>query len=126
MDPEACNSTLFVLVVEDDFIVRMVLAEALVDAGFIVFEAVDATQAVDILNAEAERLHALFTDVQMPGEMDGVMLAHHARRRWPWICQLITSGRVDPSTRELPEGARYIPKPYDVGTVMRHIREMAA
>ncbi len=60
----------------------------------------------------------------MPGEMDGVALAHHTRRQWPWISLLVTSGRAYPRKTEMPDGARFISKPYNLGLVARHLREM--
>jgi CheY-like chemotaxis protein len=73
-----------VLVVEDEEVIRTLAAEFMADTGFEVLEAPDAHTAVRLLQTEAERVHVLFTDVRMPGAMDGLMLAHHTRRNWPW------------------------------------------
>jgi CheY-like chemotaxis protein len=120
----AAQNPIVVLVVEDEAIIRLVLADSLLENGFDVIEAVHAQDAIRILHAEAPRVHALFTDVHMPGEMNGVGLAHHTRSNWPWISLLITSGRAYPMTEEMPTGTRFIPKPYELSNVARHIREL--
>ena len=79
-----------------------------------------------MLEAEAIRIHyALFTDVNMPGEMDGLALAHHARAHWPWISLL---GDLGPGLSRGKRDARWhgslIAKPYEFAQVIRHIREM--
>jgi CheY-like chemotaxis protein len=125
--PELSNiDTIVVIVVEDEALIRMVLAEALLDVGFDVVEATHAREAISILEAEAARVHALFTDVHMPGDLDGVGLAHHARAHWPWLSLLVTSGRAYPEADAMPEGTRFISKPYELSHVARHIREMRA
>jgi len=124
MVEESENKLIVVIVVEDEPLIRMILAEALSDHGFDVIEAPHARQAVALLEADAGRVHALFTDVHMPGDMDGVALAHHARARWPWISVLVTSGRAYPEKSSMPEGARFIAKPYELSHVIRHIQEM--
>lgn len=117
--------SIVVIVVEDEAIIRKVIAEAFVGEGFDVLSAIHAQDAIAILEFEATRVHVLFTDIHMPGDMDGIMLAHHARLHWPWISLLITSGRGYPKTAQMPDGARFISKPYEVDHVVRHIREMA-
>ena len=122
---ESADFIIVVIVVEDEAIIRMVLTDALTDAGFEVLEASHALEAVAVLKLEGKRVHALFTDIHMPGEMDGLMLAHHTRSRWPGISLLVTSGLARPMTADMPIGTRFIPKPYDISNVTRHIREMA-
>jgi CheY-like chemotaxis protein len=68
----------FVLVAEDEELVRSVIVEALLDEGFEVMEAEHAEAALIVLEGHAHRIHVLFTDIQMPGTMDGLALAHHA------------------------------------------------
>jgi DNA-binding NtrC family response regulator len=113
-----------VVVVEDEVLIRMVAIDVLTEAGFIVLEAEHAAHALTHLEAKAADIDVLFTDVHMPGEMDGVDLAHHAQRHWPWITALITSGRG--GLAALPAGSRFIPKPYDFDNVVAHVRELAA
>ena len=88
------KSSVVVMVVEDEEVIRTMASEFMADAGFEVLEAPDADTAVRLLQTEAERVHVLFTDLRMPGAMDGLMLAHHTRRNWPWIDLVVTSGFV--------------------------------
>jgi two-component system, response regulator PdtaR len=66
----------------------------------------------------------LFTDIQMPGTMDGVALAHHTSQHWPWIGLIITSARPRPDRAVLPKKSRFVAKPYRHHHVIRHIREL--
>jgi CheY-like chemotaxis protein len=100
-----------VLVVEDEGLVRLNAADLIRDLGFEVIEAADADQAVSLLESMPE-ITVLFTDIQMPGSMDGLRLAAIVRDRWPPIALLITSGQLHPATADMPAGARFIPKPY--------------
>ena len=100
-----------VLVVEDEALVRMTSVDLIRDFGFDAIEAVDADQAVSLLES-MPGITVLFTDVQMPGSMDGLRLAAVVKDRWPPIALLITSGQVHPPTADMPAGARFIPKPY--------------
>ncbi len=100
-----------VLVVEDEFLIRMHSADMIRDLGFEVIEAVDADQAVSLLES-VPGIKVVFTDIQMPGSMDGLLLAEVVRNRWPPIALLITSGKVRPPADDMPDGARFIPKPY--------------
>jgi CheY-like chemotaxis protein len=99
-----------VLVVEDEPLVRAMAAEIFMDAGFRVFEACEAADALTILEGRDD-IRAVFTDIEMPG-MDGLALAATIRGRWPAIAVLITSGRVRPGHDALPIGAGFIAKPY--------------
>ncbi len=116
------HSRTTVLVVEDEALIRIVL-DAFSDAGFGVLEASNANEAVVILRAEAHRVHGLFTDINMPGSMDGVKLAHHAREQWPWIALFITSGIRRWGDSELHNNSRFFLKPYDIAEVTRHVRQ---
>jgi CheY-like chemotaxis protein len=100
-----------VLVVEDEALVRMNSADLIRDLGFEVIEAVDADHAVSLLES-MPGITVLFTDIQMPGSMDGLRLAAVVKDRWPPIALLITSGQLHPPTADMPAGARFIPKPY--------------
>src|ERR1700761_7869266 len=81
------------------------------DFGFGVIEASNADEAVAILESVPD-ITAVFTDIQMPGEMDGLLLAATVRDRWPPLALLITSGKVRPPADDMPSGARFMPKPY--------------
>jgi CheY-like chemotaxis protein len=100
-----------VLVVEDEDLLRMDLVETLEEAGFRTFEAASAEGAIRILEANPQ-IELLFTDVHMPGSMDGAKLAHYVRGRWPPVRIVVTSGNWLPEPGALPEGADFIPKPY--------------
>jgi CheY-like chemotaxis protein len=96
-----------VLVAEDEKLVRLVIAEVLRDEGFEVIEVEHAEAALAILQIHAARIHVLFTDIQMPGTMNGLALAHHAASHWPRIALLITSARPLPDRAALPKKSRF-------------------
>jgi two-component system, response regulator PdtaR len=112
-----------VIVVEDEPMVRMAAVGALEDAGFEVLEGKNAQAAMLILKTEGGRIQALFTDVEMPGTMDGLMLARQIHSDWPLITVMVASGQVVPGAGEMPENSRFFKKPYDIGTIVAHIRE---
>ena len=112
------------MVVEDEFLIRAMAVEALTEAGFEVLEAEHAQGALGVLRDRANRIRALFTDIHMPGAMNGLDLAHHARTNWPWIRLLLASGLANPHTTKMPAGSRFLSKPYDVAHAVRHIREL--
>ena len=111
-----------VIVVEDDPMVRMAAVGAFEDAGFEVLEGRNAQAAMLILQAEGGRIQALFTDVEMPGAMDGFMLAKQIHQDWPRICVMVASGQVFPVAGEMPENSRFFKKPYQLSDVIAHIR----
>jgi CheY-like chemotaxis protein len=100
-----------ILVVEDESFVRMVAVDMLEDAGLPVAEAPDADTALQLLEGRAQAFDALFTDIDMPGSMDGLTLAVRVRARWPHIRLVVTSGRLRPGADDLPD-AGFLPKPY--------------
>jgi two-component system, response regulator PdtaR len=111
-----------VLLAEDELLIRVASALALRDEGFEVLEAEHAGTALAILEARAPSVHVLCTDVHMPGPMDGVELAHHTSRTWPWIALLVVSARA--LDRALPRNSRFVPKPYEHEHIIRHIRQL--
>ncbi len=117
--------SIVVVLAEDEPLVRLAAAQALQAEGFDVMEAEHAEDALTILETHSADVHVLFTDVQMPGAMDGVALAHHTARSWPWIGLLIVSGRPQ-FEHALPAASRFLAKPYDHDHVASHIRELAA
>jgi CheY-like chemotaxis protein len=102
---------LVVLVVDDEVLVRMDAADMLEQAGYAVVEAANADDAIGILESRSD-IDIVFSDVQMPGTMDGMRLVAVIRRRWPPIRLILTSGKSLPPDAELPLGAVFIPKPY--------------
>lgn len=117
------NAQIAVLVVEDEAIIRMSIVAELEDAGFEVFEASNAAQAIDVLIAN-NRIQLMFTDVDMPGGVDGLKLAASVRDRWPPIKIIVTSGHRQIDVDALPVEARFMAKPYDLSSVILSIREM--
>ncbi len=115
---------LSVLVVEDEALIRMSLVADLEDAGFKVFEACTADQALEIFNLD-QGIEALFTDIDMPGSLDGLQLARIVRKTWPHVAIILTSGHLKVGKGDLPVDAPFLSKPYDVGRVVNHIRELA-
>src|SRR5437762_1903342 len=95
-----------VLIVEDEVLVRELVAEELQDSGFSVVVAENADAAIAILE-DREDIRLVFTDIDMPGSMDGLKLAAAIRDRWPPIHIIITTG-----TAVIPANALFIPKPY--------------
>lgn len=112
-----------VLIVEDEALIRMTVAEDLTDAGFRMIEAVNADEALSILEQSTD-VRAIFTDIDMPGSCDGVNLAHIVRRRWPTIEILMTSGRRWPTSAQLPTGIKFFPKPYSHDAIISTLMSM--
>lgn len=114
-----------VLIVEDEFLLRMDAADMIAAAGFEVLEAGNAKEAIDILESRRD-ITVVFTDIQMPGSMDGLKLARAVRGRWPPIKIVATSGRLNVGETDLPEGGRFLPKPYSALEVTGVLRELTA
>jgi two-component system, response regulator PdtaR len=113
-----------ILLVEDEPLVRMTTVDELEEAGFHVLEAANADVALKVLEARSDEVQVLFTDVDMPGSMDGLALAEQVFARWPHIRLLISSGYARPGPNELPDHGRFIPKPYHPETIVRQIHDM--
>ena len=101
-----------VLIVEDELLLRMDAADIIAAAGFEVIEAGNADEAIVILEARSD-ITVIFTDIQMPGSMDGLKLARAVRGRWPPIKIVATSSHVHVRETDLPDGGRFLPKPYN-------------
>lgn len=112
-----------VLIVEDEFLLRIEAAEMVTAAGFEAVEAANADQAIEILEARHD-ITVVFTDIQMPGSMDGLKLARAVRGRWPPIKIVATSGRLQVTDTDLPEGGRFLRKPYTPTEVNGVLREL--
>jgi CheY-like chemotaxis protein len=111
-----------VLVVEDEPLTRMDVVFSLEACGFQVFEAANADAAIEILNTHSIQL--LFTDIDMPGTMDGLKLATAVRNRWPPVKVIVTSGNRHLADDILPVEVRFFDKPYDPDKVMRAMKDM--
>lgn len=101
-----------VLVVEDDAVLRAVAEDALTESGWAAVEADNAAQAIALLEQSATRFDVVFTDVDMPGAMGGIGLAHHVRARYPDMALMVTSGRYTLDAGRLPPGCAFLSKPY--------------
>lgn len=124
MGQSAIEDSPVVLLVEDELLVRMTAADELEEAGFQVLEAANADVAMAVLEARSDEVQVLFTDVDMPGSMDGIALAEQVHRRWPHVLLLISSGHARPHSDEIPAHGQFIPKPYGAATLVRHIHDM--
>ncbi|UQR64345.1 response regulator [Bradyrhizobium sp. C-145] len=114
---------LIVLIVEDEYLIRLSAAEMVRELGFEVVEAVDADHAIDLLETTAD-IAIVFTDIQMPGSMDGLRRLALVRNRWPPIALLVTSGQVEPAIEDLPAGARFLAKPYAQRQLGQHLHAL--
>ena len=112
-----------ILIVEDEFLLRLDSAETIEHAGFEVIQAANADEAIAILKGRPD-IHVVFTDIQMPGSMDGLKLARFVRDRWPPIKIIATSGRVVVDDDDLPTGSVFLPKPYRGAELVETLREL--
>jgi CheY-like chemotaxis protein len=112
-----------VLVVEDETLVRVTALAIIEESGFEAIAAGNADEAIRALETRGD-IRAVFTDVQMPGQMDGIKLAEVIRDRWPSVALLVTSGKGQVLESELPIGGRFLAKPYlpfQIETVLREL-----
>ncbi|MEO6199200.1 MAG: HWE histidine kinase domain-containing protein [Sphingomicrobium sp.] len=112
-----------VLVVEDEMVLRMRAVDIVEDAGFVPIEAVSADQAIQILESR-EDISLLFTDIQMPGSMDGLKLAHAAHTRWPHIKIILVSGQIAVTDADKPDDSKFFPKPLEIEQMIRELQDM--
>lgn len=117
------NGTRTVLVVEDEAGLRTLAGDFFRQAGFQVVEAAEAGEALELL-AALTAVHLLFTDIHMPGGIDGLALAHQVAAEWPHVGIIIVSGRAIPSSDALPKGCHFHAKPYDPERVLEQAREL--
>ena len=113
------------LVVEDESILRMDTVYVLEDEGFKVSEASNADAAVLVMEQNAD-IRLIFTDINMPGSMDGLKLAHYVRKRWPPVKLILTSGKRDLGGEELPADSFFMAKPYEHAALKEKIWELVA
>jgi CheY-like chemotaxis protein len=118
------NDRSVVLLVDDEPLVRLVIAESLTEAGWRVIEAVDATEALAVLESGL-RVDVVLSDVDMPPGPDGYALAGRIRERWPRVEVLLTSGRRWPRDGDLPAGVVFLPKPCPSEILIHHVAAAA-
>jgi two-component sensor histidine kinase/ActR/RegA family two-component response regulator len=112
-----------VLVVEDEMVLRMRAVDIVEDAGFNAVEAVNADEALSILESRSD-ISLLFSDIQMPGTMDGLKLAQAVHHRWPSIKIILVSGQVKPTNDDKPADSRFFGKPIDVKEMISELQDM--
>src|ERR1700692_1898375 len=112
-----------VLIVEDEMLLRMRAVDMVKDAGFTPVEAVDADEAVAILEARSD-VALMLTDIQMPGTMDGLKLAHTVHKRWPPIKIILVSGQLKLADIDIPLDSRFFGKPLDAAEMIAELRTM--
>jgi two-component sensor histidine kinase/DNA-binding NarL/FixJ family response regulator len=123
MSSHSTGSPANVLIVEDEMVLRMRAVDIVEDAGFTPVEAVNADEAISILETRSD-ISLLFTDIQMPGSMDGLKLAHAVHDRWPAIKIILVSGQVNPSEAERPPDSRFFGKPLGVEEMTAQLQAM--
>ena len=116
---------ILVLVVDDEAILRFIASDVLEEGGFRVLEAEDARAALKVL-AEHSDVRVLFTDINMPGALDGLDLARETHARWPSIKLVVTSGRPQPADRDIPDDGRFVAKPYSPDALLGAIHKALA
>lgn len=125
---EAAKVAETILVVEDEVLIRLVIAEYLRDCGYRVIEAVDADEALLVLQQSERAIDVVFTDIEMPGTMDGFGLAQWVRTNRPdsevILCGSV--GRAVQAASDLCDANGSVPKPYDPQTVHDRIRRLLA
>jgi two-component sensor histidine kinase/CheY-like chemotaxis protein len=112
-----------VLIVEDEMMLRMRAVNIVEDAGFCPVEAINADEAIAILESRSD-ISLLFTDIQMPGSMDGLKLAHVVHDRWPSIKIILVSGKLNPSDAEKPTDSRFFGKPLSSEKMIAALKAM--
>jgi CheY-like chemotaxis protein len=112
-----------ILVVEDEMLLRMRAVDMVEDAGYTSVEAVDADEAVAILESRSD-IALVMTDIQMPGSMDGLKLAHTVHERWPPIRIILVSGQLKLSATEIPADSRFFGKPLEAAEMISLMQKM--
>lgn len=112
-----------VLIVDDEAIIRMYATVLVEDAGYVAIEAATADEALEILSARDD-IRVLFTDVEMPGSLNGLELVEVVREKWPPIELIVASGHVQVDPQRLPERARFFRKPYTENEVIKALKAL--
>jgi len=114
-----------VLVVEDESMLRLDAVQMVQVAGYSVLAAQNADDAIKLLEERSD-ISVVFTDINMPGSMDGLKLARAVRDRWPPVRLIVTSGKIRPTPSDIPEGGHFLPKPYTSHQVASLLHQLAA
>src|SRR6516162_6315460 len=119
------SGTPVALIVEDEVIVRLHIADIVEGAGFSAVEAFNADDAIALLTSRSD-IQVVITDVNMPGPMDGLKLAHAVRDRWPPVEIIVVSGKSRPNDDDLPARGMFFSKPVDEGRLKQALRNIRA
>ena len=114
-----------VILVDNQPLIRTLIAELLRDAEFAVIESENACEALRVLDLLSPSIDVLFTDLHMPGEMNGLGLIRHVHKTWPWISLLLGSGELQPAEIDMPPVTRFLAKPYVPARMIAQVRELA-
>jgi CheY-like chemotaxis protein len=123
MEKNGRDSKAAILVVEDETLIRLWAADLLEENGFSVLEAENAEAALKVLESRSD-VKLLFTDVQMPGSINGMELAREVHARWPHVLLVITSGRERPKRAEIPDDGRFVAKPYSGEELLGQVKDL--
>ena len=114
-----------VLIVEDEALVRMTAVDMIEEAGFEILKATNADEAILLLKARLD-ITVVFTDIEMPGSMNGLRLAEAVRDRWPPVKIIATSGHYVVRDGDLPSGGLFLAQPYSLSQISSALREITA
>lgn len=112
-----------VLSVEDEALISAYVQDELEDAGYRVIAVRNADEAIKVLESRDD-IRIIFTDIDMPGSMDGLKLAAAVRDRWPPVRIIVTSGKQRPGSQDMPEGVLFVPKPYGTRSIVDAVRRV--
>jgi CheY-like chemotaxis protein len=114
-----------VLVVDDDPLVRALTVNIVKIAGYVAVEAAGAEEAIAILEDRSD-IAVLFSDINMPGSICGLQLAHTVRERWPPIKIVLVSGKVALTASDMPSNSRFFAKPYGAHSMVSELRSFVS
>ena len=121
---DAPKATPFALIVDDNPVILLHVADMLEDAGFSTFPVGDADTALDCLGERAGTIALLFANVNIPGRMNGFALARYAAERWPSMGIVVSSGDTTPASSSLPDGAVFVAKPFTLSQLAQAVIEI--
>jgi DNA-binding NtrC family response regulator len=117
------HEDILILIVDDEILLRELVADILMDEGFRVAQAENAKDALHLLETHDD-IRLVFSDIQMPGQPDGLGLMQIVHQRWPHIFLIMTSGRLHPNLDDLPNDTRFIQKPFDQIEMLRTVDDL--
>jgi len=118
-----CHEDVLILIVDDEMLLRELVADIFMNEGFRVVQADSAMAALKLLETYDD-IRLVFSDIQMPGKPDGLGLMEIVQHRWPHILMIVTSGRLRPKAEDLPRDIRFIQKPFDYNEMLRTVDDL--